>query len=419
MAVMSPVAVLRTNGVARLLGSSLLGRVPATAIGLLLLLQVRDLGGSYAAGGLAAGIFSFGLAASSPVLGRAIDARGQTRVLQIGALVSGGALVAIALLPGGTPLWPIVGLAFVAGAAHPPLSACLRTLWGTVLPDADARHAAFALEASSQELCFILGPLVLVSAVAVHAPGAALLLAAAILLVGTLLFATTDASRSWRGSSPVAGAVRTRALAAPGVRTLLIVGAGMGISFGAIEVGLAASAEAAGNRGATGLLLALWGVGSVIGGVWAARRPAPVDRGRYVVRLLAVLAVCDALLMTAGPLWLLGAILLLCGAAIAPLFTVVYGLAGDLALGGTVTEAFTWLGTGLSAGVAVGSAIAGVLASGAAGPAGGFAFAAACMAAAFAVARVREATLTPPAAAPPSPKAVAPERAAARVAVPA
>lgn len=394
----SPVAVLRTHGVARLLGSSLLGRVPSTAIGLLLLLQVRDLGGSYAAGGLASGVFSLGLAASSPLLGRAIDARGQTRVLQVGALISSAALVAVGLLPHGTPLWPVVLLAFLVGAAHPPLSACLRTLWGTVLPDPDARHAAFALEASSQELCFILGPLVLVSAVAVHAPGAALLVAAAILLTGTLLFVTTEASRGWRGSGRRAGTARTRALAAPGVRTLLLVGAGMGISFGAIEVGIAASADAAGARSATGLLLAVWGVGSIIGGVWASRRPAPRDRGAYVVRLLLVLAVCDALLLLAGPLWLLGAVLLLCGAAIAPLFTVVYGLAGDLALGGTVTEAFTWLGTGISAGVAVGAAVAGVLASGAPGPDGGFLFAAACMGAAFAGARARQATLAPPAA---------------------
>ncbi|MCW3013564.1 MAG: transporter [Solirubrobacterales bacterium] len=389
----SPVAVLRTQGVARLLGSSLLGRIPSTAIGLLLILRVRDLGGSYAVGGLAAGAFSLGLAASSPLLGRAVDTRGQTRVLQLGAWVSALALVALALLPDSAPAAAVTVLAFVCGAAHPPLSACMRTLWGSVLPDADARHAAFALEASAQELCFIFGPLLLVSAVAVHDPSAALVLSAAILLAGTLAFVATTASREWRGVVHADGAVRARALDAAGVRTLLVVGAGMGCSFGAIEVGIAASAEAAGSRGAIGILLAVWGVGSIIGGVWAARHGAPADRAARIVTLLLVLAACDALLLAAGPLWALGLALTLCGAAIAPLFTIVYSLAGDLATGGTVTEVFTWLGTGLSAGVAAGAAVAGVLVEGPMGPSGGFVVAAVMVAGAGLAARVRVRTL--------------------------
>lgn len=405
----SPVAVLRTHGVARLLGSSLLGRVPSTAIGLLLLLQVRDLGGSYAAGGLAAGIFSLGLAASSPLLGRAIDARGQTGVLRLGAWISGAALVAVAVLPGDGPLWAIMALAFVIGASHPPLSACLRTLWGTVLPDADARHAAFALEASSQELCFIFGPLVLVSLLAVHDPAAALIVAAVILVAGTMLFIGAQASRDWRGSTPADGAVRARALTAPGVRTLLFVGGGMGASFGAIEVGIAASAEAAGSRAATGTLLAVWGVGSILGGVAASRRGAPADRAASVVLLLAVLGTCDALLVgAAASMWAIGAVLVLCGAAIAPLFTIVYGLAGDLALPGTVTEAFTWLGTGISAGVAAGSALAGALASTTLGPPACFGVGAVCVGAAALSAQVRVSTLGPEAMTEPQGRILAP-----------
>ncbi len=395
---MSPVAVLRTHGVARLLGTSLLGRVPSTAIGLLLLLQVRDLGGSYALGGITAGTFSLGLAVGSPWLGRLVDARGQTLVLRSGAWVTAVALVALAALPAGVAAWPILLLAFVVGAAHPPLSACLRTLWGTVLPDADARHAAFALEASAQELCFIFGPLLLVSAVATEDPGAALVVSAAILLVGTLAFVATDASRQWRGVVHADGAVRARALDTGGVQTLLAVGVGMGGSFGAIEIGIAASVEAADAKGAIGLLLALWGVGSIAGGVWAARSGAPTDRARRVVVLLLVLAAGDTLLLAAGPLWVLGAVLVLCGAAIAPLFTIVYALAGDLAARGTVTEVFTWLSTGISVGVAAGAAGAGIMAEGPLGADGGFAFGALTVAAAAAVAGVRVRTMVPSAA---------------------
>lgn len=390
----SPVTVLRAPGVARLLVSCLVGRVPQTAIGLLLLLRVRDLGGSYAVGGVAAGAFSIGLALGSPLLGRAVDARGQTRVLQVGAVVTAAALVALALLPEGTAAGPVLAFAFLAGAAHPPLSACLRTLWGTVLPDPRDRHAAFALEAPAQELCFIFGPLLLVSAVAVHSPSAALGLCALILLGGTLTFVATPASRAWRGAPRAGGGVpRPRALRTAGVQTLLLIGLGIGCSFGAIEVAITASAEAAGARGQIGVLMAVWGVGSIIGGLFAARSGAPADRAARVVLLLVALTAGDSLLVVAGPLWALGVALVLCGAAIAPLFTIVFSLAGDLARTGTVTEVFTWLSTGISAGVAVGAAAAGGLAGGAAGPAGGFAVGAVMVGAAALAARLRVGTL--------------------------
>ncbi len=390
---MSPVAVLRLPGVARLLTACLVGRVPQTAIGLLLLLRVRDLGGSYAVGGIAAGAFSLGLAAGSPLLGRIVDTRGQTLVLQIGAWVTAAALLALAVLPDGTSAVVILALAFLCGATHPPLSACLRTLWGSVLPDADARHAAFALEAPAQELCFIFGPLLLVTAVAAHDPAAALALCAIILLAGTLTFVAAPASRDWRGTARPDGASRPPALGTAGVRTLLLVGLGIGCSFGAIEVAITASAEAAGARGQIGVLMAVWGIGSIAGGVLAARNGAPADRAARVVALLVVLTVCDALLVVAGPLWVLGVGLVLCGAAIAPLFTIVFSLAGDLARAGTVTEVFTWLSTGISAGVAAGAAAAGAMAEGPLGPGGGYLAAAVMVGMAALSAQLRVGTL--------------------------
>ena len=66
------------------------------------------------------------------------------------------------------------------------------------------------------------------------------------------------------------------ALASPGVRTLLgtmiVVGAGVGI----IEVAVPALCEAAGAPSATGFVLGLWGLGSLVGGVVASR----LSRGR-------------------------------------------------------------------------------------------------------------------------------------------
>ena len=385
--------VLSAPGVARVFLASMVGRIPAGALGLLLILRVRELGGGYADGGLVAGALSLGMGAAAPLVGRVVDARGQTRVLAASATVCGAALAALALVPAGTPLGPLLALAAIAGAAHPPLGACLRALWPALLPDAPRRHAAFALESVALEVSYILGPLVLVGAVATQSAGLALGVSVVLIGAGTVAYAAAPASRTWR---PVAGVNRglLGALASPGIRALLFAQASVGFSFGAIEVSVVAFAEDAGARGAIGPLLSVWGVASMAGGALAIRRGASADPVRRLVALMIALAAGDALLAAATGTAALGALLFVAGLAIAPVFAILYNLAGDVAHAGTVTEAFTWLATGLSVGLAAGSAAGGALAA-AGGAGAGFLAAAAAAALAGAIAAVRRSDLSP------------------------
>ena len=231
------------------------------------------------------------------------------------------------------------------------------------------------------------------SLVAVRAPAAALVLAALVLAAGTVAFAATPESRAMPAHG-VGAAGRSGALAAPGVQTLLAVGAALGAAFGAIEIGVVAAAEDAGAKGATGALFAVWGVGSLVGGLLAARHGAARDAPRRLVALLAALAVGHAALALAPGPWALGAVLVVAGALIAPLFAVVYGLVGEVSRPGTVTEAFAWLTTGIGVELALGSAAAGVLTA-ARGPAAAFLLAAAVTALGVAGARARTASLRP------------------------
>src|SRR3954451_21608426 len=128
-------SVLSTPGVTRAFSASLVGRVPAGALGLLLVLRVRELGGGFADGGLVAGALSLGLGIAAPLVGRVVDARGQTRVLAGSATACAAALASLALVPAGTPLGVLLALAATAGGAPPPLAACLRALWPALLPD--------------------------------------------------------------------------------------------------------------------------------------------------------------------------------------------------------------------------------------------------------------------------------------------
>ncbi len=344
--------------VGRTLAASLVARLPYTAIGLLLILRVRETGRGYAEGGAVAAAFIFGLALVGPVVARRIDRHGQRAVLLPCAALSALALVAAALVPDRSPLAVLAALAALAGTTHPPLGGAMRALWPGLVP-AERRHAVFALEAVGVELTFIAGPLLLVGALAgTTSPSVALIVAALLLVTGTVAFTSAPSSRGWRPAA-VARTV-SGALASTRLRTMIVAAACMGASFGAIEVATTAHAEEHGSPALVGPLLAAWAAGSLIGGVAIARRRAPADPRRRLAALLLATALADALVALAPRPALLAPALLLAGSCIAPAFATLYAMVADLAREGTLTESYTWIGTGVTAGAALGSAVGGV-----------------------------------------------------------
>ena len=285
----------------------------------------------------------------------------------------------------------LLPLALLTGLAAPPIAPCLRALFGRTLAG-DQRHGALALDAALQEVSFMLGPLVFVTALAAISPALGLLGAAAALLAGTLAFAASPESRDVpadRSRRPCGGA-----LSVAGIRTLLLVAAGMGGSYGATEVALAGAADHAHSNAALGLLLAVWSIPSLVAGLISARRGEPGDQARALVVLTAATALPTAALALMPGLWTLGLMLGASGAIAAPMFATLYSLVGSVAAAGTTTEAFTWLGSGLFAGLAAGGAVGGALISATGVPAA-FVAAGAFAAVAALVARARLTTLRP------------------------
>src|SRR4051794_25552724 len=162
--------VLRTPGVLPLFLASCVARLPMGALGLLFVLHTQALTGSYARGGIVAGAYTLALGISNPLLARIADRRGQTVVLLGGAPVAAGAIAAAAVAPTG---WLVV-CAALAGAAQPPVGACMRALWPVLLRDSDARHAAYATEGVLMEVVYICGPLAIVAGIGAWSLTAAL-----------------------------------------------------------------------------------------------------------------------------------------------------------------------------------------------------------------------------------------------------
>ena len=353
-------AVLRLPGVRSLFAFSCIGRLSMGALGLLLILQTHELTDSFASGGLVAASYTIALGVSNPALARWVDRAGQTVVLRTGAVVSGAAMAALGLL-GDVPVGVLVALAALAGAAQPPVGACMRSLWPSLAPDADLRHAAYALEGAAGEIIYILGPVVIVGGIGAWSLEAALLACGVTVLVGDVLFSLHPASRGWRPPAHVERHL-LGALRGPGVRVLIAAFALCGLAVGAVEVGVPATLEPDGRESLTGLMLGLWGIGSLATSFAVARAGAAGDPPRRLAILLVAWgATHAALALAVGPLSL-GGLLLLAGASISPVLVYANAMLDHLAPEGTLGEAFTWTTTGLTAGIAAGAAVAGVLA---------------------------------------------------------
>ena len=296
------------------------------------------------------------------------------------------------MLPAGTPLPVLLGLAAVAGFATPPVGACMRTLLPTVIADPAALRRAYTIDAAAVELTWASGPPLVLLAGAVWTTGAALVAAGAVLAVATLAFAAFPASRAWRPepgvARPAGGALRS-----PGMRTLVFVLAGTGVLFGGFEVAVASAADALHQTAAAGWLLGLWGLGSLIGGVAAARAGGAARTGAGLALLLTGLAAGHvALAAAAGDLVALAAVTVLAGTMIAPTLATPLAMVDDIAPAGTATEAFAWLATAIAVGTSVGAATAGTVAE-AAGPAAAFVLAGGAAGVAAIVAALRAGTL--------------------------
>jgi predicted MFS family arabinose efflux permease len=348
-------SLFSTPGVFRVFICSVVGRLPMGAVSLVLILRTRELTGSYAAGGLVAAANALGHGLFGPVLGRLVDRRGQSLVLVATGAVHGAALVAFALLSEGAPLGAAVACSAAAGAAMPPVGACLRAIWGTRIEDADQRHTAYSFEAAVFEVVYIAGPIIFVGLIGAVSLPAAAAAAGLVTASGAWLFAAAPASRAWRPESD-RPADRAGALRGPGVRVILMALFVFGIAIAAIEIAVAAFAD---DERKAAVLLALWGLGSLIGGIVSTRRNAPADPPAQMAMLLAAMAILTTPLALDVDITVFGLLMVVAGLAIAPSLATGFGLLGQVAPAGTVTEAYTWVATGMGGGIALGAAVGG------------------------------------------------------------
>lgn len=352
-----PIAgVLRLPGTARLLPPALAARIPDSITATSIVVLVRAVTGSNATAGVAAGAFGIGTAVSAPVAGRALDRFGQRRVLPLLAVAFGCALAAVALMAGSLAAAGLAALAGLAGLARPPLEAALRALWPQLAPPA-LLDSAYALDSAVQELIWIGGPLLLALLLAAGSPRLPLIVCGALSVAGTAAYAS---SRRVPGGRKVADKAHSPVRSSR-LRLLLAMCACYGTAAGVLNLALVAFAAAHGGVAWAGVLVAIWGAGSLLGGIGYGSRhwQSPVEW-----RATGCLALFGAMVMllAAGPsLAVLAPLMILPGLPLSPWLGSLSASVQRATSPAAATEAFTWTFAVITLGIAAGNALGGVI----------------------------------------------------------
>lgn len=352
--------VLAVPGAARFSATGLVARLPISMMGLGIVLLVSEVTGSYAIAGSVSAAYLIGNAIAAVPLGRVVDHFGQSRVLAATAVSYAAAttLLMVSVWWEWT-LWTSYAASVAAGLVFPPVGACVRARWSTVLPDPRRLQTAFALEAVVDEAVFILGPiLVTFLATGVH-PLAGLGVGVVAGLLGTLALAAQRSTQPPPGRHADGAAVRAP-MPWRRILTLAVVCLMLGAFFGSAEVATVAFAEESGARSAAGWLLALWAFGSLAAGLITgaiAWKQGPDARLRIGTIAMTVVLAPMAFI---GSTPVMGVALFLAGFAIAPTLIAATALAERSAPPGRLTETMAIINTGIVAGVAPGATVAGV-----------------------------------------------------------
>jgi MFS family permease len=343
-----------------------LGRLPLAMSQLGTLLLVSGATGSYAAGGLAAGMLAVANAAGSPVAGILADRLGQRPVVLVQSVAGGlGLVLLVVLAERPAPTGVLVGVAALAGAFLPQVGPLARVRWRPITRDAGAHQTrlvetAFSYEGAADEASFVLGPALLGLLVALADPGTAVSVAAVAMLVFGCAFAlhpTAGLTHRHRPRSEHGGRVLTAVFTALLGAQLVI-----GVIFGSVQTGITVLATSEGNPGAAGLIHGVLGIGSAVAALAVAGLPRSITFStRMLVFATGLLVLATPLLVT-DSLGVAALVVLLLGLVVGPYMIGNFTMAERAAPPARLAAALTLIAGATGVGYALGSAVAGRLA---------------------------------------------------------
>lgn len=341
-------ALLATPGVLRMVLSQLFARFPFGMLSIAFIIHIQAVTGSYAIAGITLGAETIGASISGPILSRLMGRFGVRRVIATATVGTSTALLGMTLIS--DALWLVV-LGFLVGLSSPPVQPAVRTIYPTITPK-KLLDRLYSLDATAQEILWVLGP-VLATLIAAQVGNIAMMFTViTIQLLGSALFLANQEVGAMKLSvskSRVGGILKNTTVASVTILGLLLVG-----SFAGIEVGSVAMFE----KTTAGLLLAVFSLGSLVGGFTIGARP----KNKWsLVQYLVIVLIGYSMVFVAptDALWM-GVSLFVAGLGVAPALGYLSLAIAKATTGGDTVEAYGWTTTGQLVGFSAGSALAGI-----------------------------------------------------------
>ncbi|KNX37368.1 MFS transporter [Luteipulveratus halotolerans] len=341
-------------------------RIPIMGAGVLLTLHVvNTLGREWKDAGLVSAAATLAIAVSGPWRGRLLDRIGLRRVVLPSLLVS-GACWAIAPFVG---YWPLLGLATVAGLFVVPTFSIIRQALIVAVPEED-RRTVLSLDGVVVELSFIVGPMLGV--------WLCTLLPTSWVLFGIEMISVLVAGVLWWMNPPLrspatdladAQADRLPRRAWFGMGFLGVCAAAFAsmVVLAGSEVAVVAAMEHWDAMSQLGVVLLLWGLGSIIGGLVYGAMPHALPP----FRLLGALSLVTLPMAVATDGVTLGLLSFVAGLFCAPTVTATVDAVSRIVPTAARGEAMGWHGSFMTAGSAAGAPFVGAFIDGH-GAGGGF-----------------------------------------------
>lgn len=313
-------------------------------------MHIEHVHGSYAIAGIALAAETIGAAISGPVLSRKIGAWGVKLVILTAATLSGLAMVALAVFDS-APLVMIV-LAALVGLTSPPIQAAVRTIYPTLVPRKQLT-TLFSMDASAQEIIWVVGPLLATILAAQISTSFAILVMAALQVFGAIMFLSNPEIRKIvipASTRKMGGVLKSKIVVVNIILGMLLIG-----SFSGVEVGSVAILD---NKALAGAVIAALSLGSLIGGVFL----GPRARTRWALsKYLVIILIGYGLVFInpTDPLWM-GICFFIAGIGIAPALGVLGAIVATSLKMSDTAEAYGWIATGQLMGFAAGAALAGI-----------------------------------------------------------
>ncbi|MEP7193087.1 MAG: MFS transporter [Actinomycetota bacterium] len=332
----------------------ILVRIPIFAGGVLLTLHVvQTLHRDYGAAGLVTAAATICIAVSGPWRGRLLDTKGLRRVVLPSLVVTA---ICWSIAPFVDYL-PLLLLAALAGLFVVPVFTIIRQAVLAAVPESD-RRTALSLDAVAVEVSFMVGPLVGVWAATIW-PTAWVLFTIEMLgvLAGVGLWFADPVMHADRSDlEQVDEPLPRRAWFRPQFLAMCAAAAATTIVLSGCDIAFVAALRDFGKVSLIGPVIALWGLGSVIGGLvygmW--------HRSISAFLLLGGLSVGTIPIALAPSAWPLAALGLVAGLLCAPTITATVDQLSRVVPDAARGEAIGWHGSAMTAGSAIGAPVAGL-----------------------------------------------------------